>query len=322
MGKMISKIFLGALAVGLMFFTGSRTLDLLAWALPVNQQIYQWLGLCAFEGGMLFWSFYFINGAKGTPQRSVSVLMAVFSIVAVGVATVGDLNIDAAQQGKIAQLPPTIGQALVIFLGVVIFLNVAAYMACHLLSIENLRRMKEQEAEDKIYEAGLRAITALAPSIAADAAPYLAEEWSNRTWQNIVPGVRHETRYLGSAQQPRQNIDTSRDAVTSRPGKVAKFLGKIFPSGEKSKPAPRPGRQETIDSNVESEENARLYRDAQRARRAAPSRQQHHARQAPARFIKEVEVPSGPLATGVQVKKGSGPYKVNKKPMPPLKLND
>src|SRR5690242_16505352 len=78
MGKFISNLFLGALAIGLSIFTGSRTLDLLAWALPANQVIYQWLGLAAFEGGMYFWSFYFVYGAKGTPQRSISVVMAVF----------------------------------------------------------------------------------------------------------------------------------------------------------------------------------------------------------------------------------------------------
>src|SRR5579885_2502571 len=87
MGKFISNLFLGALAIGLSLFTASRTLDLLGWALPAGQVIYQWLGLAAFEGGMYFWSFYFISGAKGTPQRSISLCMAVFSVIAVCVAT-------------------------------------------------------------------------------------------------------------------------------------------------------------------------------------------------------------------------------------------
>lgn len=200
MGKWISGIFLGALAIGLSIFTGSRTLDLLAWALPTGQQIYQWLGLCAFEGGMLFWSFYFVAGAKGTPQRSISAIMAGFSIIAVSVCTVADLSLDAGQKGEIAKLSPDAAQSIIIFVGVVIVANVAAYLCCHLFSVDNLRRMKEQEAEDKIYEAGLKAISGLAPSIAADAAPYLAEEWANRTWQRIVPGVKHETRYLPQQQ--------------------------------------------------------------------------------------------------------------------------
>src|SRR5579872_6923397 len=108
MGKFLSNFFLGALAVGLSIFTGSRTLDLMAWALPASQVIYQYLGLIAFEGGMYFWSFYFLHGAKGTPQRSISILMAIVSIVAVAVATVADMSLDAGQAGKIA---PLSGQA-------------------------------------------------------------------------------------------------------------------------------------------------------------------------------------------------------------------
>jgi hypothetical protein len=143
-----------------------------------------------------------VAGAKGTPQRAISAIMAGFSIIAVSVCTVADLSLDAGQKGEIAKLSSDAAQAIIIFVGVVIVVNVAAYLCCHLFSVENLRRMKEQEAEDKIYEAGLKAIAGLAPAIAADAAPYLAEEWANRTWQRIVPGVRHETRYLPQQQQP------------------------------------------------------------------------------------------------------------------------
>ncbi len=199
MGKFISNLFLGALALGLSIFTGSRTLDLLAWALPAGQVVYQWLGLAAFELGMYFWSFYFLHGAKGTPQRSISVIMAVFSIVAVAVATVADLSLDAGESGKIAPLSPSMQQAMIVFLGVVIALNVAAFLACKLLSVENLRAIKEGQAEDLIYDEGLRAVSAVAPSIAADAAPHLAADWSNRVWQKIVPGVQRTTQYIGPA---------------------------------------------------------------------------------------------------------------------------
>lgn len=201
MGKFISNLFLGALAIGLSIFTGSRTLDLLAWALPANQVIYQWLGLCAFEGGMYFWSFYFVSGAKGTPQRSISIVMAVFSVVAVCVATVADLSLGASEAGKIAALPPATSQFLIVFLGVVVALNVAAFLACKLMSIDKLREAAEQNAEDMIHAAGLRAITSIAPHIASQAAPMLAQEWANRTWDRIVPGMGGHTQFIGQPAQ-------------------------------------------------------------------------------------------------------------------------
>lgn len=218
MGKFISSFFLWALAIVLSVFTASRTLDLLAWALPSGQEIYQWLGLASFEGSMWFWSFYFVHGAKGTYQRGIAIIMSVFSIVGVCIALVSDLLVDASQTGKLPKLPPEQSQAVIIFLGVVIALNVAAFIACKLLSIDNLRLMKEQDAEDVIHNAGLTAITSLAPAIAADAAPHLATEWANRTWQRLVPGVGY-TQYLGPAQQTaqiappvqaQQSIDTSK----------------------------------------------------------------------------------------------------------------
>lgn len=202
MGKFISNLFLGALAIGLSLFTASRTLDLLGWALPAGQVIYQWLGLAAFEGGMYFWSFYFISGAKGTPQRSISLCMAVFSVIAVCVATIADLSLGASESGKIAPLSPSMQQAMIVFVGVVIALNVAAFLACHLLSPEKLREIKSGQAEDLIYSEGLRAIEAVAPSMAADAAPLLAADWSNRVWQKIVPGVPRTTQYLGPVGAP------------------------------------------------------------------------------------------------------------------------
>lgn len=197
MGKFISNLFLGALALGLSIFTGSRTLDLLAWALPSGQTIYQWLGLAAFEGGMYFWSFYFISGAKGTAQRSISLCMAVFSVLAVCIATIADMSLDAGQAGKIAAMPASAQQAMIVFVGVTVALNVAGFLACKLMSVEKLREIKEGQAEDMIYSEGLRAIEAITPSIASAAAPLLATEWANRTWNKIVPGMQGRTEYLG-----------------------------------------------------------------------------------------------------------------------------
>jgi hypothetical protein len=202
MGKFISNLFLGALALLLSIFTASRTLDLLAWALPTGQVIYQWLGLAAYEGGMYFWSFYFVSGAKGVQQRSIALIMAVFSVLAVCIATIVDLSLGASEAGKIAPLDPGMQQAMIVFVGVTIALNVAAFLACKLMSPEKLREIKSGQAEDLIYAEGLRAIEAIAPGIAADAAPYLAAEWSERTWQRIVPGVQRSTQYLGPVGSP------------------------------------------------------------------------------------------------------------------------
>jgi len=295
MGKFISNLFLGALAIGLSIFTGSRTLDLLAWALPVNQAVYQWLGLAAFEGGMYFWAFYFVYGAKGTPQRSIAIVMAVFSIIAVCVATVADLSLGAAQSGKIAPLSPTMQQTLIIFLGIVIVCNVAAFLACKLMSIEKLKEAAEQNAEDMIHAAGLRAIVSIAPHIAGQAAPYLAEEWANRTWQRLVPGAHGRTEYLGPVAspaalppaQPAQLAQTgpvpvppSNVLVTGGPGmweRAKKQVKKVFPGKSEALPVyntPPQIPQEQLDQDFKrmvAEERARKRKTSTSASNPAPT---------------------------------------------------
>lgn len=197
MGKFISNLFLSALAIGLSIFTASRTLNLLAWALPTGQDFLQYLGLAAFEGGMYFWSFYFVAGAKGVQQRSIALCMAVGSVIAVCIATVADLYLDASLDGKLPTISNDAKQSMILFLGIVITINVAAFLACKLMAPEKLREIRTGQAEDQIFAEGLRAIEALTPSMAADAAPYLAADWSNRTWNKIVPGVQRNTLYLG-----------------------------------------------------------------------------------------------------------------------------
>jgi len=230
MGKFASNLFLGALALGLSIFTGSRTLDLLAWALPASQQIYQWLGLAAFEGGMYFWAFFFISGAQGTYQRTISLIMAVFSVLAVSIATIADLSLDAGQAGKVAPLSSGMQLMMIIFVGIVVALNVAAYLACHLLSPEKLREIKSGVAEDLIFGEGLRAIEALAPSMAAEAAPHLAAEWSNRTWARIVPGIPRQT-YALPASFPSPALPAPAGQAQAPQGKKPGPLAWLFGAG-------------------------------------------------------------------------------------------
>lgn len=285
MGKFISNVFLGALALGLSIFTGSRTLDLLAWALPANQIIYQWLGLAAYEGGMYFWSFYFVSGAKGVHQRSISLIMAVFSVAAVCIATVADLSLDASQAGKIAPLQPGMQQAMIIFVGITVALNVAAFLACKLMSPEKLREIASGQAEDLIYAEGLRAISAVAPEMAAEAAPHLAAEWSNRTWQRIVPGVQRRTEFLGPvpampalppapAQAPAalsSGSPAQAQIVASKPPAPAqaparkKVLG-FIPLGRK--PAEPEEFHSRTDLAKRAQDDAQAVVDASRARRS------------------------------------------------------
>jgi hypothetical protein len=303
MAKFISNLFLGALALLLSIFTASRTLDLLAWALPAGQVIYQWLGLAAYEGGMYFWSFYFVSGAKGVQQRSIALIMAVFSVLAVCIATIVDLSLGAAEAGKIAPLSPGMQQAMIVFVGVTVALNVAAFLACKLMSPEKLREIASGQAEDLIYAEGLRAISSIAPEMAAEAAPHLAAEWSNRTWQKIVPGVKRTTYVLppassapaalpaGNVQPPDYISNTLPDparvpAPSSVPASAPKkrgFLG--FLAGKKAAPAPVFTGRADQAQELENAVNAELAPATLSQEAPAPARPARRPAPAPASSV-------------------------------------
>lgn len=190
MWKILANMLLGALAIGLMFFTASRTLDLLAQWLPVNQQIMQYLGLAAFEGGLYFWAFYFVVAAKGQIQRALAFLMIVICFVSVAVATVTDLLLVGAQDGRLPAIPATQQQALVIFVGLVIVANVAAFLAAKLSHPDKLREMAVQDANDQIIAMELEMIRRMAPTVAMQMAPVKVDQWVNETWESMLPGAR------------------------------------------------------------------------------------------------------------------------------------
>ncbi len=233
MGKFISNLFLGAMALGLTIFTATRTLDLLSQWLPVNQQIMQWLGLIAFEGGFYFWAFYFSAAAKGDAQRGIALVMTVICFIGISVATIMDLVLVGASDGKLPPIPMNLKFTIVVFVGVIIVLNVAAFMAAKLFDVDRLKIAAEQSAEDMIHSAGLQAIHKIAPQIAMAAAPVVAEEWAQATWQKILPGAARSTQQFIEAPQPQ----LQRTVVTNVPqqqqvrsgggifGKIGGFLG-------------------------------------------------------------------------------------------------
>jgi len=225
-GKFISNLFLGAMAIGLTIFTATRTLDLLSQWLPVNQQIMQWLGLVAFEGGFYFWAFFFAMGAKGDAQRGIALVMTVICFIGISVATIMDLVLVGADSGKLPAISPNMKFTVVVFVGVIIVLNVAAFMAAKLCDVDRLKLAAEQSAEDMIHSAGLRAIHKIGPQIATAAAPQIAEEWAQATWQKILPGAaRPVQQYIEAPQTVVTPV--SQQQVRSGGGLLGK-VGSLF----------------------------------------------------------------------------------------------
>lgn len=215
MWKFLANLLLAGLAIGLTFFTGSRTLDLLAQWLPANQQIMQYLGLAAFEGGLYFWALFFVTAAKGAAQRGIAVGMIVVCFIAVATATVADLLLVGSESGKLPSIQGEQKQAIVVFVGIVIVLNVAAFLGAKLSHPDKLKEIAIQDAEDHISDMELKLIRRLAPGVATQMAPLKAEQWVNETWERMFPGSEQARTIEGSIQ--RASLSSSATASTPTP---------------------------------------------------------------------------------------------------------
>lgn len=215
MGKVIANILLGSLTIALTIFTASRTLDLLSQWLPVSQAIYVWLGLAAFEGGFILWCLFFASAAKGSVQRSVSFLMIIFCFLGIAVATISDLVLTGAKDGRLPAINANLQQAIVVFIGIVIVVNVGAFAAAKLISPEKLRQWARQDAQDKIFEEEHKAIREMAPRIAAQMAPIQARQWAESMWGQLLPGM--QVQEMGTYPQTGQIAVASESEVSTAP---------------------------------------------------------------------------------------------------------
>jgi hypothetical protein len=199
--KFISNVLLGALAIALTIFTASRTLDLLGQWLPAGQDIYKWLALAAFEGGFYFWALYLSTSAKGAAQRGIALMALFVSFVGIAVATIMDLVMTGAKEGKLPDIPMESRQALVIMIGIVIVLHVAAFMAAKLTGPDKLKEWAYQDAEDYIESENLAMVRRATPRLAAQAAPLMTEKWVGETWNKMLPNAARPLGVVESSQQ-------------------------------------------------------------------------------------------------------------------------
>lgn len=189
MAKKATYIFILILSVVLLGFTGSRTLDLLQQFLPDGQGEFAWLGLAAFDVGLIGWTRFFAHGARGASQRAIALIMVVVSLLAVAVSTVVDMYLSASSKGLVTALPITVRIAVLLGVGLIVVANVVAFFLTHMWEPERMKAMAEESANDKIHDEVLRQINEIAPQVAAQVAPVLTRKWVQRTVNELAPGL-------------------------------------------------------------------------------------------------------------------------------------
>ena len=177
MNKTLGKIFFWLLIGALLFYSASRTVDLIGMTLSEDSQIIKYLALAAFDGGLLVWSYLFLKHAEGQLQRAIALIMTLVSLLAVIVGFVGDTVIQASMNGLITQADPALARMIIYVTCGVIAAHIAAGVLYHIADPSNLRAISEETAKDKIAAAAMRQIDQHADSLAEELAPQVAAAW-------------------------------------------------------------------------------------------------------------------------------------------------
>lgn len=122
-------------------FTAFNTYSLLL-AASGGQHFIAAIGLILFEGGMLFWWWTFQSSADGLPQMALSMIMAIFGLMAVGVATalhLGAVSPDAFGANTPAKL-----------VSIAAFLNLAAKFLFPLVHPDTATTIQRKALQGKI----------------------------------------------------------------------------------------------------------------------------------------------------------------------------
>src|SRR6266516_1836036 len=108
MNKIGGKIILWGLIIALLIFTAIRTLHFLQLTFPADLQYVAYLGLAAFDIGILGWLYFAMHSAEGEAQRTVSYGMIFVCTAGVVITTIADMIIVSSQNG-LTKLPPQWG---------------------------------------------------------------------------------------------------------------------------------------------------------------------------------------------------------------------
>jgi hypothetical protein len=210
MFKKMGNLFITALALALLVYSASRSLDFITLTLPADKQVLAWFGLAALDGGLMAWLLAYMNHAKGGWQRAVSLIMIVLDLLGAFAMFTLDTLYNTGQAGLTAALTPTEIETAVLALSGVIAANIGATIAYHLLDPERLREQAEEEAFSRVEDATLKHISKNADGLAAELAPMLALDWIQNTRARYLAA-------LGSGEIPTLIDVTAHDTERKTP---------------------------------------------------------------------------------------------------------
>lgn len=201
MNKTGGKIVLWGLIIGMLAYTATRTIHFLQLTFPPDQQYVAYLGLAAFDIGVLGWFYFATQSAEGTLQRVIAYGMIFICAGGVLATTITDMTLVSSQNG-LTKIPKDIGTLGLWAVIIVISLDFLAGILAHLADPAHQKHFEMQNAKDVIHTTTMTHIKQQANMIAPQIAAQVSEYWARQVAAEM-------TGQIPGAKQPLQLTDPS-----------------------------------------------------------------------------------------------------------------
>lgn len=165
--EFIARLAIYAIGTLLLGYTAYRSYDILASTLPSDALVFAVMGLAGLDGGLVAWSLFYMHGARGGAQKGIALTMIGVSLLGILVTVVGD----SLMRSKIANLPEYVTLAVLWGVPIVIWLNVAAVVATHILDPDRKLEDARRSVEHTIAAKRAQLMNDSADTLAGEIAP-------------------------------------------------------------------------------------------------------------------------------------------------------
>ena len=200
----LPKLLLYAMGLGLLIFTGYRTVSLVSQTMPQEAAILSIAALVAFDGGIVAWLYYFSRGAKSNQQVAIAGAMVFIDFIGVGILFISHTLLN---ERLYAQNPDTLRSLGVLAIWTLVIgtlANVGALLLSHAFDPDEIMTRARRDVEAEISKKAVELVEAEAAKLAGQVAPGLARDTLERARLARIGNMSQQPAFLRDAPAPRQ----------------------------------------------------------------------------------------------------------------------
>lgn len=140
------------MGLGLFIFVAFFNVRFFMGLMPAGYELLGWLGLFSLDGGFVVWLLMFKRIEQGNAQRTIALVMFIVDLIGSIGSMIAEMIHTAATRGGAGDIGPDARWVLLVVVGVIVGVNIAAELAYSLFDPNLFAKVKEAQLEDTIRE--------------------------------------------------------------------------------------------------------------------------------------------------------------------------